>query len=92
MHLLLLADGTLYASTPTGTFTLKRLRLNRSPLVAHRLRKHHHSEELRLLGRYRDLVAALEQLQAQHAALLEEQRTLLEELRTLLQLLLKQRG
>jgi hypothetical protein len=91
-HLLLLADGTLYAITPTGTFTLKRLRLNRSPLVAHRLRKHHHSEEQRLLERYRDLVAALEQLQTQHAALLEEQRTLLEEQRTLLQLLLKRRG
>jgi hypothetical protein len=90
-HLLTLADGTLYPITPTGAFTLKRLRLNRPPLVAHRLRKHHQGEEQRLLARYRDLVVALEQLQTQQAVLLEEQRVLLEEQRALLQLLLKQR-
>jgi hypothetical protein len=92
MHLLPLADGTLHAITPTSAFTLKRLHLNRSPLIAHRLRKHNQSEEQRLLRRYGDLVAALQQLQTQHAALLEEQRTLLEEQRTLFQLLLKHRG
>jgi hypothetical protein len=91
-HLLTLADGTLYPITPIGTFTLRRLRLNRPPLVAHRLRKHHQGEEQRLLARYRDLVTMLEQLQAQHAVLLEEQRTLLEEQRALLRILLKQRG
>lgn len=88
-HFLTLADATLYPITPTGAFTLRRLRLNRSPLIAHRLRKRHQSEEQRLLERYRDLVTALEQLQEQHASLLEEQRTLLEEQQTLLQLLLK---
>lgn len=90
-HLLTLADGTLYPITPTGTFTLKRLRLNRPPLVAYRLRKYHQDEEHRLLARYRDLVMVLEQLQTQHAALLEEQRTLLEEQRALIHLLLQQR-
>jgi HNH endonuclease len=90
-HLLTLADGTLYPITPTGTFTLSRLRLNRPPLIAHRLRRHNQSEEQRLLARYRDLVAVLEQLQTQQVALLEEQRILLEEQRALLQLLLKQR-
>ncbi len=44
------------------------------------------------MARYRDLVMALEQLQTQHAALLEEQRALLEEQRALLQVLLQQRG
>jgi hypothetical protein len=90
-HLLTLADGTLYPVTPTGVFTLKRLRLNRPPLVAHRLRRYYRGEEQRLLTRYRDLVAVLEQLQTQHAALLEEQRALLEEQRALLTLLLKRR-
>ncbi len=55
-HLLMLADGTLYPTTPTGAFTLKRLRLNRPPLVAHRLRQHQQKEEQRLLVRYRSLV------------------------------------
>ena len=91
IHLLTLVDGTLYPITPTGAFTLRRLRLNRPPLVAHRLRKHQQGQEQRLLARYRDLIVVLEQLQTQHAALLEEQRALLEEQRTLLQLLLQQR-
>ena len=89
-HLLTLADGTLYPITPTGAFTLRRLRLNRPPLVAHRLRKHYQGEEQRLLARYQDLVMVLEQLQTQQAVLLEEQQTLLEEQRALLRLLLKQ--
>jgi hypothetical protein len=65
--------------------------LNRPPLVAYRLRKHHRDEEHRSLARYRDLVTVLERLQTQHTALLEEQRALLEEQRALLTLLLEQR-
>ena len=38
-HLLLLADGTLHPITEVGVFTLQRLRLNRPPLVALRVRK-----------------------------------------------------
>ena len=90
-HLLTLADGELYPITPIGAFTLRRLRLNRPPLVAHRLRKHYQGEEQRLLAHYRDLVVVLEQLQTQYVALLEEQRTLLEEQGALLHLLLQQR-
>jgi hypothetical protein len=90
LHLLPLADGTLYPITPSGTFTLKRLRLNRPPLVAYRLQKRYQAEEIRLLKRYRDIVAVLEQLYEQQAVLLEEQRRLLEEQRSLVQLLLKQ--
>ncbi len=88
-HLLLLADGTLYPITPTGAFTLRRLRLNRPPLAANRLRRQSQAEELRLLARYREVVTVLEQMQRQHAALLEEHRALLEEQRALLRALLK---
>ena len=88
-HLLTLVDGTLYPITLTGAFTLKRLRLNRPPLVAYRLRDHYRTEEQRLLTRYRDVVTVLEQLHQQQVALLEEQHTLLEKQRVLLSLLLK---
>ena len=89
-HLLLLANGTLYPITETGAFTLKRLRLNRPPLVAYRVRKQGEIAEYRLLTRYRDLVVILEQLHQQQVALLEEQQVLLEEQRRLVQLLLQQ--
>jgi hypothetical protein len=89
-HLLPLADGTLYPITAIGAFTLKRLRLNRPPLVAYRVRKQSEIAEYRLLTRYRDLVVILEQLHQQQVALLEEQQVLLEEQRRLVQLLLQQ--
>jgi hypothetical protein len=89
-HLLLLANGTLYPITETGAFTLKRLRLNRPPLVAYRVRKQGEIAEYRLLTRYRDLVVIREQLYQQQVALLEEQQVLLEEQRRLVQLLLQQ--
>ena len=91
-HLLLLADGTLYPITEIGAFTLKRLRLNRLPLIAYRMRKQDEIAEHRLLTRYRDLVVVLEQLRQQQAALLEEQQGLLEEQRRLVQLLLQQQA
>ncbi len=86
-HLLPLADGTLHPITATGAFTLNRLRLNRPPLVAYRLRRRSQATESRLFERHHDLAAALEQLQQQQVALLEEQRAFLEDQRTLLQLL-----
>ena len=77
-HLLLLADGTLRPiTTEVGAFTLQRLRLNRPPLVALRLRKQRETLEHRLLARYHDLVAVLAQLHRQQFALLEEQQALL---------------
>lgn len=80
-HFLALDDGTLYPLTDIGAFTLKRLRLNRPPLIAYRLRQQARGEEARLLARYRDLLTALEQVTQQQAALLEEQRQLLRLLR-----------
>ena len=87
-HFLELDDGTLYPLTPTGAFTLKRLRLNRPPLVDHRLRKQQRAKEIRLLTRYRDSIQLLEQLHAQLAVLVEEHQYLLEEQQELLRLLL----
>jgi HNH endonuclease len=88
-HVLLLADGTVYPLTQTGAFTIRRLRLNRPPLIAYRLRQQARAEEARLLTQFRDVVALLERLQQQHAALLDEQRALLEEQQAILTLLLK---
>ncbi len=90
-HFLELDDGTLYPLTATSAFTLKRLRLNRPPLVAHRLRKRQQAEENRLLTRYQGLVRLLEQLNIQLYVLMEEQRQLLEEQRELLLRLLLSR-
>jgi hypothetical protein len=83
-HFLELENGTLYPLTAVGAFTLRRLRLNRPPLVAHRLRRRVQAEEARWLARYRDMVEVLKQLNRQQAALLEEQQKLLEEQRELL--------
>ena len=90
-HFLELDDGTLHPLTPTGVFTLKRLRLNRAPLVAYRLRKQQREKETRLLTHYREIVELLEQLQKQTAALMMEQQELLEEQRKLLRLLLREK-
>jgi hypothetical protein len=81
-HFLELADGTLYPTTPVGQFTLRRLRLNRAPLVAYRLRARAVGEEAQLLARYKDLLTLLEQLYEQQAALLTEHRAFLAEQRT----------
>ncbi|HEY0739585.1 MAG TPA: HNH endonuclease [Herpetosiphonaceae bacterium] len=89
-HFLRLEDGTLYPLTPTATFTSQRLRLNRSPLIAYRRQQNRQAEERRLLVRYRELLTLLEQIQAQHLALLQEHRQLLEEQRTLIRMLLNE--
>jgi HNH endonuclease len=92
LHLSPLGDGRLVALTGTGAFTLKRLRLNRPALVAHRAREAAEGEQLRLLDRYRELVRLLEQMHEQRSELLAEQRELLEEQCSLLRLLLERRG
>ena len=90
-HFLELDNCTLHPLTVAGAFTLKRLRLNRSPLVAYRLRKRQHADQVRLLTRYREIVQLLEQLNTQLSILMEEQRQLFEEQRELLRLLLSAR-
>lgn len=87
-HLLLLTDGTLFPTTPVGEFTIARLRLNRSPLVAHRLERMRREETELLLQRHREIIRTLEHLTDQQSILLEENRTLLEEQRRILHMLL----
>jgi hypothetical protein len=90
VHFIEMEGGSLHALTPVGAFTLRRLRLNRGPLVAYRLRKRLQAEQLRLLTHYRRLVQALEQLQSQNDVLLEEQKHLLLAQRALLERMLKE--
>jgi hypothetical protein len=90
-HFLELDDGTLYPLTTIGALTLQRLRLNRPPLIAHRLRRRREREHVRLLTRYRDLTSLLERLMDQQADLMQEYQSLLREQRELLQLLIDNR-
>lgn len=87
-HFLLLASGRVYPLTETGAFTLRRLRLNRPPLVDYRLRGQIRAEENRLLAQYQTLTDLLAQIAEQQARLLQEQHALLEEQNRLLTLLL----
>jgi hypothetical protein len=91
-HLLLLADGSLYPVSPTGEFTLSRLRLNRSALVSYRKSRAAADETARILSRHRNVVELLERLAREHAALLREQRELLNLQRALLNTLLGRNG
>ncbi len=91
-HFLQLNDGTLHPLTSTGSFTLKRLRLNRPPLISYRLKKQQRTEELRLLTRYQELVQVFAQLQMQMSELIEEQQELLKEQQELLKLLLNRQN
>jgi hypothetical protein len=50
------------------------------------------SEEVTVLTQLQEAIGTLEQLQAQHALLLAQQRQLLEDQRTLMTLLLQQQG
>ncbi len=87
-HLLPLANGSLHPLTGVGAFTIGRLRLNRSPLVAQRRQRQGRAEERQLVAQYRATVDLLERLTRQQAALLAEQQASLEEQRLLLRALL----
>lgn len=87
-HYLELDDGTIYPLTSTGTFTLKRLRLNRPPLIANRLQKLKNLNKIQLLKKYKNLANLLEQLLFQQGELMEEQQELLRKQYELLNLLI----
>ena len=87
----LLDDGHLKPLTGIGDFTIRRLQLNRPPLVTYRLRQNMLHEQGVLLTYYRDQVASQRQLVAQLTRLVEEQQALLQEQQRLLDLLI-QRG
>lgn len=88
-HFLEGEDGRLIPSTQTGEFTIRRLRLNRGPLVAYRRDRRKRLEESRLLNQYKDLVQVLEQLNQQLSTQVTDQQQLLERQRNLLRFLLR---
>jgi hypothetical protein len=86
-HFLTLLDGSLHPITAAGAFTLRRLRLDRPPLVSYRRRKQSDSEEIKLLARYQEVIVSPERLERQYAALLADYRALLEQQKQLLRML-----
>jgi hypothetical protein len=81
-------DGQLTALTTTGIFTIKRLRLNRSQLIAARQRRQQQSQVKRLLQRYQELMTLQAQINIQLTDLAMEQQMLLKEQRKRLRMLL----
>ncbi len=81
-------DGQLTALTPTGIFTIKRLRLNRSQLIVARQRRQQRLQVERLLQRYQELTTLQAQINAQLTDLAMEQQVLLKEQRKWLRTLL----
>lgn len=87
-HFIELSDGTLQPLTEIGAFTLRCLRLNRQPLIDHRLQKRQNAETVRLLIHYREMARLNNQALTHQAELLEEQRKRIEEQQRILQLFL----
>ncbi len=91
-HFLMLDDGTLRPLTPTGAFTLNRLRLNRSQLVIHRSRKRRNEQREQQLRRYQDLNEVHEKLLEHQTELTERIWRLLRDQQQLLRWLLDDVG
>lgn len=81
-------DGQLTALTPTGVFTIKRLRLNRSQLIAARQRRQQQLQVERLLRRYQELTTLQSRINIQLTDLAIEQQMLLKDQRKWLRILL----
>jgi HNH endonuclease len=81
-------DGQLTALTPIGIFTIKRLRLNRSQLIAVRQRLQQHLQVERLLRHYQELMTLQTEINIQLTDLTMEQQVLLKEQRKWLRMLL----
>jgi hypothetical protein len=81
-------DGELTALTPAGVFTIQRLRLNRSQLIAARQRRQEQLQVERLLQRYQELTTLQAQINIQLTDLAMEQQVLLKEQRKWLRVLL----
>jgi len=85
-HFVELPTGMLRPLTETGAFTLRWLRLNRQPLIDHRLQKRRHAENARLLIHQREIIRLNNQALARQAGLMEEQRERIEEQQRIIQL------
>ncbi len=90
-HFVELDDGQLTALTPTGIFTIRRLRLNRSQLVAARQRCNQRLKTELILQRYEELTQLQNQITEQITRLAIEQQVLLTEQQQWLRMLLRRR-
>jgi hypothetical protein len=88
LHFVEQEDGQLTALTPTGVFTIKRLRLNRSQLIAARQRRQQQLQVEKLLRRYQELTTLQSRINIQLTDLAIEQQVLLTEQREWLRILL----
>jgi HNH endonuclease len=88
-HFLEQADGQLTPLTPTGEFTINRLRLNRSQLIAARQQRNQQQQTERLLQSYQEITTLLAQSNRQITNLAQAQNKLLEEQCQLLRILLR---
>jgi hypothetical protein len=88
-HFLELPDGTLRPLTETGAYTLHCLRLNRQPLIDHRLQKRQNAENARLLIHHQEIIRLNQQAFAQLAELIREQRKHIEEQQRIIQLFME---
>ncbi len=92
IHFMTLEDGKLDALDGIEKFTIKRLRLNRPPLIAWRIQRNLAIETQRLLTRYQELLSLQTQLSQQLATLAEEQNRLLISQQELLKKLIRKRS
>jgi hypothetical protein len=90
-HTQALDDGTLQPLTPTGTLTVRILRLNRPQLVARRLQERKRADDGRTIRELQKVLEMSAALQADQATVIERQNKLFERQLALLQLLLKGR-
>lgn len=89
-HLLLLADGLPHPITPTGSFTIELLHLNRPQLAAFRLHRLQQTNDSHRLDRLESRLKMFEQIQEQQMETMEEYVRLLEEHKSRIELLLRE--
>jgi len=85
----LLADGKLNAISKIAAFTVRRLQLNRGPLVAYRNEQRILGEKDTLLTQYRELLSVQYEIIAQLIKQVQEQHKLLEEQQRCLNILFR---
>lgn len=86
-HFFFFINGQVHHLTETGAFTIRRLRLNRKPLVENRRQKQIQMEGCLQAEHYQTLVELLMQLSQQQSEMLEAQQKLLESQQKLLRML-----
>jgi hypothetical protein len=86
-HFIHLEDGQVKGLTQIGEFTIQILKLNRSQLIALRLRKQKESEIQQLLSQLLEISSVMKQTNEQVNNLSQQQQTLLDEQLLILRIL-----